>query len=158
MQISPMWDIKLLLALRINESSRFSSLFIEPACYISSCCFYQWIDLWFISIFLYEFCEIIDIIEERYPNVIGRVMCLQFSEDIIPSFMIWLGDEFFKLICCTLFWHLINTKLIKNIIRGRSSVFGKTAAWRSGYSFCLLCLLKLVKFDGTFVLIKGYCH
>ena len=87
-----MWYIKLLLPLRIDKSPRLSCLFIKPARYISSCCLYQRIDLGFISIFLYEFCEIINIIEEGYPDIIGGVVCLEFGENVIPSFMIRLGD------------------------------------------------------------------
>jgi hypothetical protein len=92
MQIPPMWDIKLLLPLRINESSGLSCLFIKPTRYISSSCLYQWLDLRFISILLDEFCEIIDIIEEGYPDIVRRVVGLQFGENVIPSFMIRLGD------------------------------------------------------------------
>lgn len=92
MQIPPMWYIKLLLPLRINESSGLSCLFIKPTRYISSSCLYQWLDLRFISILLNEFCEIIDIIKEGYPDIVGRVVGLQFGENVIPSFMIRLGD------------------------------------------------------------------
>jgi hypothetical protein len=54
-----------------------------------------------------ELREVVDVIEEGDPYVVGRVVGLQFGEDVVASLVVGLRQQLLGVICCTLFRHLI---------------------------------------------------
>lgn len=78
MQVSALRDIELLLALRVDEGAWLLGLLVEPASDISPCSLDDGVHLGQMAVLLDELREIVDIIEEGYPDIVGRVVSLQF--------------------------------------------------------------------------------
>lgn len=106
MQIFFKRNIKLLHSFRVNESARFSCLFVKPICYICSCGMYNRLNFSKMPIFLYKVSQIIDIIEKSNPNIVRGVVTFKLGDGIVSSFVIRFGNEFFDIICCTLSTHI----------------------------------------------------
>lgn len=78
MEILPMWYVVLFLALLVDEAARTSCLLIEPMSDISSCCVDDRLYFREVPMLLHEGSEVVDVLKEGDPNVIGRVVGLQF--------------------------------------------------------------------------------
>lgn len=78
MQVPALGDIELLLALRVDEGAWLFGLFFEPAGDIRACSLDDWVYFGQVPVLLDELREIVDVIEEGDPDIVGRVMCLQF--------------------------------------------------------------------------------
>ena len=105
MKVLSVGYVELLFSVFVDKGSRRSSLFIKPMCDISACSLNERFNFRNVSIALNKSCQIVDITKESNPDIIGSVMTLQFREYVILSFFIRLGNQFFRIICCTLFAH-----------------------------------------------------
>lgn len=92
MQILSKRNIELLHPLGIDKCARVSRFFIEPAGDIGPSCLDNWFGLGCMAIFLYELGEIVDIIEEGYPDIVGRVMVFELGEGVVSSLVVWFGE------------------------------------------------------------------
>lgn len=76
MQVSALGDIELLLPLWVDEGAWLLGLFIEPAGDVGACSLDDRVHFWQVTVLLDELREIVDIIEEGDPDIVGRVVCL----------------------------------------------------------------------------------
>ena len=102
-----MWDVELFLSLRVDEGAWLFGLLVEPAGDVGACCLDDGLYFCEVPALLHEVGEVVDIVEEGHPDVVGRVVALQLRQDVVPSLVVGLGHQFLYLVCCTLFRHLI---------------------------------------------------
>lgn len=78
MQEPAMRDVELFLALRVDEGAWFFGLLIEPTGDVRACSLDDGLNLGEMPALLDEVGEVVDIVEEGYPDIVGRVVALQF--------------------------------------------------------------------------------
>lgn len=100
-----MRDVELLLALRVDECAWLFGLLVEPAGDVGACGLDDGLYLSEMPALLDEVGEVVDVVEEAHPDVVGRVVALQLREDVVPSLVVGLGHQLLYLVCCTLFRH-----------------------------------------------------
>jgi hypothetical protein len=78
MQVPALGDIELLLTLGVDEGAWLFGLFVEPAGDIGACSLDDGVYFGQVAVLLDELREVVDVVEEGDPDVVGRVVCLQF--------------------------------------------------------------------------------
>ena len=73
-------------SLNVDLDPGLSSNRVKPKGNVSSCSFYQWTGVRSLNVLLYEFGEIINLIEEYDPAVIGSIMLRHLSESVESLF------------------------------------------------------------------------
>jgi hypothetical protein len=68
---------------------------------ISACSLDDWLYLWFLSILLNELGKVVDLTEERKPDVVGMEVSLEFGKIVESSFV----KRFWNLFCELVFAH-----------------------------------------------------
>lgn len=71
-----MRGIELFFSIFGDEGARASCFLVKPICYICSCCLNDGFDFWQVSMFLDQGGEVVDIVEEAHPDIVGTVMSL----------------------------------------------------------------------------------
>lgn len=88
MEELPHWSVELLYSIFVDTFSGVFGFLIKPVGDISAGSFDDWLYLLFLSILLYESGKIVDFSEERYPDVVGVGVSLEFGEVIESSFVV----------------------------------------------------------------------
>ena len=81
----------------IDTFSWVFGLFVKPMGDIGACSLDDWLYLWFLSILLNEPGKVVDLTEERKPDVVGMRVSLEFGKIVESSFVVRFRNLFCEL-------------------------------------------------------------